>query len=214
MDRAVRKLLSVRDDEPIKVVARELGLARNTVRKYVRTIVAPQPKPRKRGHLLDAYQADIDALLRPHPRITAVRIGSLLREKSHPNLHVEESTLRRYVASCRRCCAGYLQGDAHSVAPRLDHVARMACPVGSALIWVAQEIAPHIGVFARLSAMNGSFEACTHCSLHGAGLGRSLSLPFSSRIPKWTPFRNSKILASNNAQSHKQNGKQWPLAEI
>jgi transposase len=91
----------VRDGEPIKLVARELGLSRNTVRKYVRSIVAPQPKPRRRGRLLDPYQEQIDELLRSNPRITSVRIGQLLCEKVDTKFHADESTLRKYVADRR-----------------------------------------------------------------------------------------------------------------
>jgi hypothetical protein len=36
------RLRCVRDGEPIKVVARDLGLSKNTVRKYVRSLQAPQ----------------------------------------------------------------------------------------------------------------------------------------------------------------------------
>jgi len=96
------RLRCVRDGEAIKVVARELGLSRNTVRKYVRTITAPQPKQRRRTHLLDPYQGRIDELLRAHPRITAVRIGRILCDQVAADLLVEESTLRRYVAGRRK----------------------------------------------------------------------------------------------------------------
>jgi transposase len=96
------RLRCVRDGEPIKVVARELGLSRNTVRKYVRSIVAPQPKPRRRERLLDPYQDHIDELLRAHPHITSVRIGQVFREKVNSEFRVDESTLRKYVADRRR----------------------------------------------------------------------------------------------------------------
>ena len=96
------RLRCVRVGEPIKVVARELGLSRNTVHKYVRSIVAPQPKPRRRERLLDPYQGQIDELLRSHPRITAVRIGQVLREKVNPQFRADESTLRKYVADRRK----------------------------------------------------------------------------------------------------------------
>jgi transposase len=95
------RLRCVRDGEPIKVVARELGLSRNTLRKYIRGIMVPHAKPRKRERLLDIHQAQIDELLRQHPRITAARIGRVLRE-ADASLSFEESTLRKYVASRRR----------------------------------------------------------------------------------------------------------------
>lgn len=96
------RLRCVRDGEAVKVVARELGLSRNTVRKFVRSIVAPHPKARSRARLLDTYQASIDELLRTHPHITAIRIGRYLRENVDAGIRVEESTLRKYVAARRR----------------------------------------------------------------------------------------------------------------
>lgn len=95
------RLRCVRDGEPVKVVARELGLSRNTVRKYVRSIVAPQPKPRKRERMFDAYQGRIDELLQKHPGITTIRIGRILRDEVGPKLQFDESTLRKYVSARR-----------------------------------------------------------------------------------------------------------------
>ncbi len=90
-----------RDGEPIKAVAREEGLAPNTVRKYLRSDEPPRRKVCSRAHLLDPYQSHIEALLRRSPRITAVRIGRYLRENVDPSLRVDESTLRKYVARHR-----------------------------------------------------------------------------------------------------------------
>jgi transposase len=90
-----------RDGDHIKVVAREEGIAPNTVRKYLRSDEPPRRKTFRRLHLLDPYQSHIDGLLRRTPRITAVRIGRYLRENVDPSLRYEESTLRKYVA-CRR----------------------------------------------------------------------------------------------------------------
>jgi transposase len=91
----------LRDGEPIKTVAREEGLAPNTVRKYLRTDKPPEHKKFRRTHLLDAYKAHVDELLRRSPRITAVRIGRYLRENVDPSLRCEESTLRKFVARRR-----------------------------------------------------------------------------------------------------------------
>jgi hypothetical protein len=44
-----------RDGEKIKPVARELGLAPNTVRKYLRCDGPPKPAARPRAKLLDPY---------------------------------------------------------------------------------------------------------------------------------------------------------------
>lgn len=91
-----------RDGEQIKPVARDEGIAPNTVRKYLRSDEPPRRKACRRAHLLDPYQGHIDALLRRTPRITAIRIGRYLRENVDPSLRCDESTMRKYVARCRQ----------------------------------------------------------------------------------------------------------------
>lgn len=98
----VIRLRCVRDREPIKRVARELGLAPNTVRKYVREISAPSPPRYRREMKLDRFADVIDALLRSTPKITAKRIGSVLREQYDAALSIGESQLRKVVAGRRR----------------------------------------------------------------------------------------------------------------
>ena len=96
------RLRCVRDGEPIKSVARELGLSKNTVRKYVRSLRAPAHRGLKRACRLDAYRYHIDNLIRRSPKITAVRIGSQLRAYVDPDLEVSERTLREYVSVRKR----------------------------------------------------------------------------------------------------------------
>ena len=72
------RLRCVRDREPAKTVARELGLSKNTVKKYIRLLQAPQYQNPKRTFRLDAYRYQIDDLIRRSPKITAVRIGTQL----------------------------------------------------------------------------------------------------------------------------------------
>jgi transposase len=100
------RLRCVRDHEPIKTVARELGLSKNTVRKYVRSLQAPEHPGLKRTCRLDAYCYHIDDLLRRSPKITAARIGQQLRAFVDPDLHVSERSLREYVANRRREIVG------------------------------------------------------------------------------------------------------------
>jgi transposase len=95
------RLRCVRDGEPIKVVARDLDMSRNTVRKYVRSLQAPEGKARRRGGKLDLYESHIDAWIRASPKITAVRIGTLLREEVDATLLVSEARLRVFVAKRR-----------------------------------------------------------------------------------------------------------------
>jgi hypothetical protein len=90
-----------RDGEKIKSVARDLGLAPNTVRKYLRQDGPPKRKPRPRARLLDRYVTHIDELIRTTPKITSVRVGSYLRQNVDAELRVDERTLRQYVAARR-----------------------------------------------------------------------------------------------------------------
>lgn len=95
------RLRCKRDGEHIKTVARELEIAPNTLRKYLRVNDPPQRKARPRAKLLDRYVTHIDELIRTTPKITAVRIGSYLRQNIDSELRVTESTLRKFVASRR-----------------------------------------------------------------------------------------------------------------
>jgi len=97
----VIRLRCVRDAEPIKRVARDLGLAPNTVRKYVRTQTVPQKVTLHRVRRLDRFQVVIDEYLRETPKITATRIGALLRQRHDADLQIGERALREYVASRR-----------------------------------------------------------------------------------------------------------------
>jgi hypothetical protein len=83
-----------RDGEKIKPVARDLGLAPNTVRKYLRQDGPPKRAATPRAKLLDRYVSHIDELIRSTPKITAVRVGSYLRQNVDADLQVDERTLR------------------------------------------------------------------------------------------------------------------------
>ena len=90
-----------RDGEGIKPVARDLGLAPNTVRKYLRESAPPQRKARPRATSFSRYQSHIDNLILSTPKITAARIGSFLRQNVDAEFIANERTLRHYVASRR-----------------------------------------------------------------------------------------------------------------
>jgi transposase len=92
----------VRDNEPIKVVARDLGISRNTVRKYIRSLDPPAKVKLRRACRLDAWRTAVSELLRSTPKITAKRIGTILRQRYNPELVISERSLREYVASLRR----------------------------------------------------------------------------------------------------------------
>lgn len=115
----VIRLRCVRDGEPIKRVARELRLAPNTVRKYVRTLVVPTKTTIARKCRLDRYEVAIDEYIRATPKITAKRIGDLLLAEHDLSLIICERSLRLYVARRRQRLvpreafvrADYLPGD-------------------------------------------------------------------------------------------------------
>lgn len=90
-----------RDGEGIKAVARDLGIAPNTVRKYLRQAAPPKRKPRPRVGILERYRSHIDGLILSTPKITAARIGTYLRQNVDADLIANERTVRMYVASRR-----------------------------------------------------------------------------------------------------------------
>ena len=92
----------VRDNEPIKLVARDLGISKNTVRKYIRSLDPPAKVKLKRARRLDAWRATVSELLRSTPKITAKRIGTILRQQYDPELVVSERSLREFVADLRK----------------------------------------------------------------------------------------------------------------
>jgi hypothetical protein len=98
------RLRCVRDCEPKKRVARELGISPNTVRKYCAQMEAPRPPHYKRHSKLDAFANVIDALLESTPRITARRIGTILKQQYDSTLTIEDRCGFRAVRSSRLGC--------------------------------------------------------------------------------------------------------------
>jgi transposase len=96
------RLRCVRDREPKKRVARDLGVSPNTVRKYCAQMEAPEPPRYERVSKLDPFVKVIDALLESTPKITAKRIGAVIRQQYDPKLSISEAALRKYVARRRR----------------------------------------------------------------------------------------------------------------
>lgn len=93
---------------PIRDVARQLGLSRNTIRRYVRANAVPVPKPASppraapTRELVSEAAAAIWAARRTFTagkqKLTATRLWELLRENGH---EVSARTVRRLVASFR-----------------------------------------------------------------------------------------------------------------
>lgn len=96
------RIRCVRDKEPAKRVARELGISKNTVKKYMESNAPPRTMaPAGRSALMSRFESHVDQLLRETPRITAVRVVQILRERVNPTLAVSERAARQYVAARR-----------------------------------------------------------------------------------------------------------------
>lgn len=90
------------DGEPIKVVARDTGRSKNTIRKYLRSDDPPKSARMLRcPSMLEPFAADIDDLLRGDPKLTAARITAVLRERRDVALPISERAARRFIAKRR-----------------------------------------------------------------------------------------------------------------
>lgn len=84
-----------------RAISRRLGVDRKTVTRVLGEEAARTSRHSPpRGSRLDAHRPAIEAWLREEPRLTAKRIGALLRE-SHPEFVVRARTLREYVAQLK-----------------------------------------------------------------------------------------------------------------
>jgi transposase len=93
------RIRCVRDKEPYKRVARDLGISKNTVKKYAQAIAAPlQRAPPGRTSLMSRFESHVDQLLRDTPRITAARLTQIIRERIDPSFEISERAAREYVA--------------------------------------------------------------------------------------------------------------------
>ncbi len=96
------RIRCVRDKEPYKRVARDLGISKNTVKKYVLSNQPPLPtKPTGRTASMARFETHVDRLLRETPKITAARIAQVLRQMIDPTFCASERSVREYVASRR-----------------------------------------------------------------------------------------------------------------
>ena len=87
------------EGQSIRGIARELGISRNSVRKYLRASELPQPKPRPlRGSKLDPYAEYVDLRLSEGLENCAV----LLRELRSRGYQGGYTTLVEYVWPRRR----------------------------------------------------------------------------------------------------------------
>ena len=91
----------------IRAIARELGISKNTVKKYLRMdeeqIHKQQSNP-ARTKRLDEHRAYIICLLESFPRLSAVKVLRKLKEK-HPQLAVSDRSARRYISALKQTLA-------------------------------------------------------------------------------------------------------------
>lgn len=112
----------------IRAIAKETGISRNTVKKYLRqdelttSIMLAEPERQK---FLDPYRDFIMHSLGKAPGLSAVRIERRLR-KSFPDLKVSERSIRRYVSKLKREA---IEGQIRRYEPILDMVPGHQCQV-------------------------------------------------------------------------------------
>ena len=87
----------------IRSIARELGISRNTVRKYLRmdeVAIGEEKERRTRHKQLDDYRDYIVTLLEQFPNLSAVKVLRKLKER-HPELGVSDRSARRYIKAIK-----------------------------------------------------------------------------------------------------------------
>lgn len=87
----------------IRGVAQELGISRNTVRKYLKSSVdeiSDVLRQVERRKKVDDYKPFIISLLQGYPNLSAVKVDRKLREQ-FPQMNCSKRSLRRYVRSLK-----------------------------------------------------------------------------------------------------------------
>ena len=112
----------------LRAIGRELGLARNTVRKYLRldeAEIQQAQEDRSRSKLLDEHRDFLIHQLKAYPQLSAVKLARRLRERVG-DPPVSERTLRRYVSALK---AQVASGQARYYEPVLDTMPGVQCQV-------------------------------------------------------------------------------------
>src|SRR3972149_3278488 len=81
----------------IKSIAKKIGVSKNTVRRYLRSVEPPQFKAREYEKMLDGDKGDIEEML--SKRYIGTRIFSELSKIGYQGLL---STLHRYIREAKR----------------------------------------------------------------------------------------------------------------
>lgn len=134
----------------VRAISRELGIARNTVRKYLKmdesAITAVQDDP-SRTKRLDEHREFLIHQLKAYPKLSAVKLARRLRDKVG-ELPASERSLRRYVQALKQQVA---EGQWRYYEPVMDTVPGVQCQVDPGElrgVWVGgQERTVHFVVF-------------------------------------------------------------------
>jgi transposase len=87
----------------VRSIVKELGISRNTVRKYLRmdeAAITKMQEERSRHKILDDYRDYIIHLLQTYPRLSAVKVLRKLEDKVG-TLEVSGRSVRRYIRTLR-----------------------------------------------------------------------------------------------------------------
>ncbi len=99
----IKALYSNGDGLKIRAIARELGISRTTVKKYLQQdegATHDQQRDRQRRKRLDTHRALIIHLLNTFPGLSAVKVLAKLRTQQ-PELSVSDRTARRYISQLK-----------------------------------------------------------------------------------------------------------------
>jgi transposase len=111
-----------------RAIARELGISKNTVKKYLELdeeAIQAQQSQRERPKQLDEHRDYIVHLLQRFPRLNAVKVLRKLKEK-HPELAVSNRSARRYISRLKETVT---LKQARHYEPVLDMVPGVQCQV-------------------------------------------------------------------------------------
>jgi len=112
----------------VRAISRELGLSRNTVRKYLRmdeTDIGTRLGDPSRTKRLDWHRDYLIGQLKHFPRLSAVKLARRLRERV-PDIDVSDRSIRRYVQGLKQQVA---QGQWRYYEPITDTVPGVQCQV-------------------------------------------------------------------------------------